>query len=167
MQDVAPVQEVVLVVQHYRPDPRGLLGCPLRQALAGQGQLVAVLQEDFGHLHLHPDRVAADRQLLFELLADYAQPALLKHLFRLLLLGEVDVRGAVEDAALGDVHLGCEVLGLEAWLFGEFEVGALEAQRTPAREVLLVAGVVLCALRLRLIFLVLGLLLKLSLWCLD
>ena len=112
MQDVPPIQEVVLVVQHDRADPRGLLGCPFREAVAGKGDLVPVLQEDLGHLHLHPYRVVADGQLLFELLADDAQPALLEHLLRL--LWEVGVGGAGEDAALGDVDLGCEVFGLEA-----------------------------------------------------
>ena len=34
MQDVAPVQEVVLVVQHYGADACRFLGRPLRQTIA-------------------------------------------------------------------------------------------------------------------------------------
>ena len=122
------------------------------------------LQEDLRHLHLDTDRVAAYCQLLLELLADHAQPALLEHL-----LGrrQVDVGGAVEDGALRDVHLNGEVFGIRAELLGELEVSSLEVERAPPSEVLLIAGVVLQSPGLGLVLLLLGLLLGLGLWCLD
>ena len=123
------------------------------------------LQEDLRHLHLDTDRVAAYCQLLLELLADHAQPALLEHLLGR--LRQVHVGGAVEDGALRDVHLNGEVFGIRAELLGELEVSSLEVERAPPSEVLLIAGVVLQSPGLGLVLLLLGLLLGLGLCCLD
>lgn len=123
------------------------------------------LQEDLRHLHLDTDRVVAYCQLLLELLADHAQPALLEDLLGR--LRQVHVGGAVEDGALRDVHLNGEVFGIRAELLGELEVSSLEVERAPPSEVLLIAGVVLQSPGLGLVLLLLGLLLGLGLCCLD
>ena len=80
MQNIALIEQIVLIIEHDSVHLLAAVEHPFRHLLVLHVHLHSALQEGLMHLHLHSHAVARYRQLILHLLSYHAQISLLYQL---------------------------------------------------------------------------------------